>query len=65
MERNHQDSSDVHKSEVVGLFKVPGTQVDIKAGHWKVINPTQNLDNSTVVEFAAEADPFFTDLTDI
>ena len=62
MERNHQDSSNVHKSEAIGLFKVPWIQVDIEAGHWNVIKQTQSLDNATVVEFTADSGPYFTDL---
>ena len=62
MERIHQVSSNTFKSEAIGLFKVPGTQVDIKAGHWKVIYPTQSIDNATVVEFNEAEGPFFTDL---
>ena len=62
MERNHQHSSNSHKSEAVGLFKVPGTQVDIEAGHWDVVHSTQSLDGATVVEFEADAGPHFTDL---
>ena len=62
MEYNHQDSSQVHKSEAIGLFKVPGTQTDIESGHWDIIKPTQSLDNATVVEFTAPDGPFFTDL---
>ena len=62
MEFNHQKSSRVHKSEAVCLFKVPPTQTDIESGHWKIINPTQSLEDSMVVEFEAAAGPFFTDL---
>ena len=54
MEYNHQDSAIAHKSEAAGLFKVPETQTDIESGYWKVIQPTQSLDNTTsVVEFEA------------
>ena len=62
MERIHQDSSNSHKSEAVGLFKVPGTQVDIEAGHWEVIHPTQSLDDATEVKFIAASGPYSTDL---
>ena len=62
MERIHQYSDNSHKSEVVGLFKVPGTQVDIAAGHWEVINPTQTLTGANVVEFKADAGPNYIDL---
>ena len=62
MDRIHEYSTDSHKSEVVGIFKVPTTQVDIESGYWEVIRPTQTLDNATVVEFNADAGPFFTDL---
>ena len=62
MERVHKDSPNNHKTEAIGLFKVPGTQADIEAGYWDVIPPTQSLENSTVVEFSAAAGPYFTDL---
>ena len=62
MELNHQDTTRMHKSEAIGLFKVPGTQTDIASGHWKVIKPTQSLDNASVIEFEADAGPFFSDL---
>ena len=62
MERIHKDSSNSHKTEAIGLFKLPTTQVDVDAGHWDVISPTQSLENCTVVEFSAAAGPYFTDL---
>ena len=62
MEYNHQDSATAHKSEAIGLFKVPETQTDIESGHWDVIEPTQSLDKTKVVGFKAAAGPYFTDL---
>ena len=62
MERIHKNSSDVHKSEVVGLFKVPGTQTDIESGYWKVLNPIQSITGATEVHFGIGGGTEYTDL---
>ena len=62
MELIHAKSAPSSKSEVVGLFSVPTTQEDIKAGHWEIIGPTQTLTGATSVEFSASSGAFCTDL---
>ena len=62
MELIHENSREVDKSEIADIFSVLGTQTNITNGHWIVINPSQSLDDATVVSFTAPAGKFWTDL---